>query len=503
MTQLFFLLYLFLLGLCFGLCFKKWIPINFIVFGSFLWGSIIYAFFQYIFNMFRITINLQLILITLSVLLILTFIFCVKSWDKGLERNEWFTIIFTILNFTLLNLVFIKFNYSLATYDSYTFINLARSIGFDGFSNNVVKTLLSWGGLIPIIQSVSLYLGFDYLVSLQFSFSFSFITLFFIISKKTSYDITSNKTFSTIISILSTVLLISTPLIIVQLFYIHSNLTTAVFIFLAVYCGWMALKEENDIWFVFFNLSLIGLNLSRTETFIYSLVIIFLLISSNKLSLLQKLYAFLPTLLIQTVWFVYLFFRSINDSPIFNLEITELLNGTKDLNPQKLEIMILFMLVIIGIILLSSLDFVSKKILPILNKYFLSLIVFSMLILLAIKPMHMLISLRWYFVNLYNQGAWGGAFWLITIILGILLLCKRNPIENYFMNILIGISIVIIDLSFLRNPFRMGWSDSANRLMTFGIPIGFLLLTIIVSNWLNKLPVSNDKEVVQIDQVAT
>jgi hypothetical protein len=31
----------------------------------------------------------------------------------------------------------------------------------------------------------------------------------------------------------------------------------------------------------------------------------------------------------------------------------------------------------------------------------------------------------------------------------------------------------------------LGWGDSANRLMTFGIPFGSLLLAITLSKWLN------------------
>lgn len=494
MIQFYFLLYLFILGLSFGLCFKKWIPAKFIIFSSFLWGTIIYSTTFYVVYMTGIAISSSIFILILALLLLPTLVICRRTWQNGLEKKDWLTILFVFINFTLLNLIFIQFNFSLTTYDSYTLINLARGMGFDGFSNNVIQTLLSWGGLISILQSTGIHLGFDYLVSLQFNFTFSLIILFFYICEKLSFDIIQDQKLSKIIALFFTVVMISVPMIIIQFFYIHSNLTTALFFFLAAYCGWMAIKENNSVWFVFFNLSLVGVNLSRTESFIYSLVIISLLLISNKLNFRQRIYAFLPILSAQTIWFVYMYARILNGINVLDPNIDELFNGTKNLNPQKLQLMIFFMLAVIGVILLSRVKFISNKIFPKFDKYFLIFLVIALVGMVIIRPIHMKTSMYFFLANLYYAGQWGFSFWFVSIFLIVLIFNNRLPIEDFLIKNLIGTTIIIIALSFLRNPFRYGWTDSANRLMTFGIPIGFLLIAISTSRWLKSRNISLEHE---------
>jgi hypothetical protein len=273
-------------------------------------------------------------------------------------------------------------------------------------------------------------------------------------------------------------------LIVIQFFYIHSNLTTALFFFIAAYCGWMAIKENNNIWFVFFNLSLVGLILSRTETFIYALVIIFVLLISNKLDYRQRLFAFLPVLSAQTIWFVYVFARLLNGINVLDPQISELFNGTKNLNSQKLQLVIIFLLAIICIILFSRSKILTIKIFPILHKYFLAISFLLLVLLVILKPAHMGRSIDFFGRNLFFAGEWGLSFWLISIFLIVMISNNRLPVENYLINIFGSTTVIIIGLSFLRNPFRLGWPDSANRLMTFGIPIGFLLIAIAFSRWI-------------------
>jgi hypothetical protein len=494
MNQVLFLLYIFLLGFCFGLCFKKWIPFEFIVLSSFLVGSIIYSLIMSVLYMLRINIDSGSFLGILFSGLLTTLIFILKTWGKGFDKKELGIFLFVSVNFILLNIFFVEFNFSRASGDSFTYIHLARNIGFNGFNDSVIQTFLSWGGFIPIIQAASIYLGFDYLVSLQFSFWFSFILLFSFFCEKFCFESLQNRRQSITISSIATLIFISTPMILFQLVYIHSNLTTAFFLFLASICGWLALKENNNYWFVFFTLFLIGADLSRTESFIYSTVIISLLLFSNKFSARQRLFGLLPNLILQEIWFVYLFQRLMNTTGLSVPQTTNLFDNTKSLNPQKLLLLNILMLIIIGFIIISKDNFLSRKIFPLLQKYYILFFLFAILLLVILKPTHMITSIASVFDSLFLKEYWGLSFWLISLVLLVFVFSYKTPFEKYLINITISNTLIIIALAFLRKPYHPGWGDSANRLMTIGIPFGLFLLVITFCKWLKERPVLIDHD---------
>jgi hypothetical protein len=489
MIPILFLSYLYFLGLIFGLCFKKWIPVKFIVLSGFLWGSILYALTFYFLYMTGLIIDIKMFLIILAAVFILIFISLLRTWDKGIKKDEWITILFVVINFTLLNLIYSEFDYSRASGDSYIYLNLARSIGFDGFNNSVIQTLLSYGGLIPILHSSSIHLGYDYLVSLQFSFGISFIAVFCYFCEKACFNLIQNHLISKIITLFATLVMISAPMIIYQLFFVHTNLTAGFFLFLGAICGWLAIKENNNAYFVFFTLSLIGANLSRTETFLYSIIVIFLLLFSNKLTFKQRIIGFFPILAAQTVWFIYLYLRISENLAIQPPQATDLMDYSTLLNPVKLLTLAMLMFAIFVIILLSRLDFISLKVFPFVNKHIISISLASLFLFILIQPSHMISSIRSFITNLFLGGSWGFAYWLILIILIVKLFEAKTSFESFLINALVCIPTIIIDLSFFRPPFHLGWGDSANRLMTFGIPFGSLLLAITICKWyMSKYP---------------
>ncbi|RPJ75944.1 MAG: hypothetical protein EHM20_08175 [Alphaproteobacteria bacterium] len=172
---------------------------------------------------------------------------------------------------------------------------------------------------------------------------------------------------------------------------------------------------------------------------------------------------------------------------LFRLE-----TGTKILNPLKIQIIIIILLLTIGIILLSNSRILSKKIFPILDKFFLLPFPLVIFLLVLLKPTHMENSLLNLFSNLLTFDYWGLAFWLVIIILISKAFATRLPIETFLINIIVSSTSIIITLVFLRNPYRLGWTDSANRLMTIGLPIGIMLLAVTMSKWVITLGCNTD-----------
>jgi hypothetical protein len=415
--------------------------------------------------------------------LIIPAVIFIKTQDIHNTKNEWRTIFLVFSNFSLLNYLFITFNYTLATRDSFTLLRLGRSIAFDGFNQNALDTFSKWGAFIPILQSVSLSLHFDYLVSLQFSFAFSFILVFFYLTRRLCLSLTNNQMISTWVTIAASLVLLSTPLYIVQMFFIQGTLTTSIFLFLGTICAWLAISEKNNYWFVFFPLSLIGVSFSRSETFTYSVLLILIFLSTKKIQYKIQLWTFLPYLGVLFFWFLYLSFG--------------MKNGSDSLTPERLPIILLFLALLIIIILLSNKPLFTDYLLPFANKFLLFPLILGFILETFINPGLMWASLFSFLSNLFLTGYWGFSFWIIipfTIIN--LFKSDHSSIQKLLSSILVCIVLMVLDMVILRTPYHLFWTDSANRLMTLCLPIGLCLISINLSKWVTISASSpNQKEI--------
>jgi hypothetical protein len=98
MIPILFLSYLYFLGLFFGLCFKRWIPVKFVALSGFLWGSILYSLTFYFLYMTGLKIDRTMFFIILAAVFFAILFFLVKTWDTGIKKNEWGTILFVVIN---------------------------------------------------------------------------------------------------------------------------------------------------------------------------------------------------------------------------------------------------------------------------------------------------------------------------------------------------------------------------------------------------------------------
>ncbi len=470
MLQLLFLIYIFLLGFSFVLFFKKWIPFKFLVFSSFLWGSILFASILIIINIIGVKLSSQIIFLLMIISLTIPIVIGIKN-RLFLTSNEWIVFIKTIIPFSLLNYLFITFNYTLATSDSFSILRIGRSISFWGFDQNVLERMLVRGVFIPILQSTSVFINSDYLVSLQFSFAFSFILVFYYLSEHILQSFFVNKNIVTPLVITSTFLLVSTPLFIVQFFYIHGTLTSGIFLFTAISSYWLSVTEKNNYWLVFFLLSSIGVFFSRAETFIYMDILLILILLTNNFSYKSRLILFLPVIIIQLAWFLYILFRIENFSSY--------------VNPQRFILIIFGLIMLIGMIIFSNKSFLAKILQIFKLEFFLIFIYFIVLIFILIRPDHMLISIGSFLSNTFVTGYWGFSFWLIFPLLIISLFIKSQPFVTFLRTFILSTIGSIFVLVIIRPPYHLYWTDSSNRLMTLILPMGLLMIAIIIGKWVD------------------
>lgn len=478
MSQLFFLIYIFLLGFSFGLLFKKWIPLKFLVFSSFLWGSILFACILIILNITGVKLSSQMILILMTISLTITLFIGIK-FRIFLSSEEWSVFLLTIISFSLLNYLFITFNYSLATSDSFSILRIGRSISFWGFDQNALERLLVRGVFIPVLQSVSVFINSDYLVTLQLSFAFSFILVFYYLSEHILQSLFVNKNIVTPLVITSTLLLVSTPLFIVQFFYIHATLTSGIFLFTAIISYWLSITEKNNYWLVFFLLSSIGVIFSRAETFIYMNILLIFVLLTNKYTYKSMLKFLLPVIIIQLAWFLYILFRIESFSSY--------------VNPQRFILIIIALIMILGIVIFSNNRFLAKFLQNFKLEYLLIPIYFFVLVFILIRPDHMLISIGSFLSNTFVTGYWGFSFWLIFPLLIISLFKKSQTFVTFLGTFTLSTIGIIFVLVIIRPPYHLYWTDSSNRLMTIILPIGLLMVSIIIGKWVDSTVQNHNK----------
>jgi hypothetical protein len=471
MMDLVFIQYLFFLGLSFGLNFRHRIPLLFIIISSFLWGTIIITGGILILNVFHFKLidsQIFLFLLTLIILPLLRLIIIPKL---ALNLKDTSLILVLSISFFLINLFFHTFNYSLATIDSFALVMLGRTIAYDSFSPTVLYSFTSWGIMIPLLQSMSIFLRVDYLITLEVGFAITLISMFAYVCYKLCISIIKNEFVIWLITILSCLILISTPMFLIQSVYIHTNLPAACFFLQSVACCWFAIEKKVNSWLVLMILAFLGLSFSRTETFIYSIPVLLLLFVSKQIPYKAYLSAVLIYIVSISTWLIYLY---------MNLQ-----SGTDILDKNRIIVLILalFLLCLFFLVMLNKR--IANFSLPLVERFFLLPFFAVNIIMVFLNPPNMVKSDLALIENMFIAGRWGVIFWIWVLTFLLLLKRKQIAIHQFLIKIVLSTVLIISGLGFFRVPYRLTWTDSANRLLTLVFPIILLLLATVLSTYIN------------------
>ncbi|MCP4374518.1 MAG: hypothetical protein GY797_41410 [Deltaproteobacteria bacterium] len=462
LAQVLFLLMLYILGVLVGLLFKKHLPFPFISLTGFLWGAIVWV----LIALGCLSLSISYSLLSMSLLVAAVFVVLVAvhikqgTWRHNRSEISW--LVGTMLGLTVVVSAATQFNFSAATYDSISQILLGRTIAYEGFTESTTRSLASWGVFLPLLQSASVFLGEGYLYALQPAFAFTFLLTFFYIGHRAGRQSFFGARVALVLALLTTLTLASTLFIVFQTFYIHNNFPAAIYLFVAVSTFWLALREQNNTWLIFAMLALTCFSLLRTETLLFALIFLSLVIATGQLSYRVRLYIVMPYVGILLIWYVKL--------------LLAIGPGTDILDPKR-TLAIIAILIGFGVgVGLSRLRWVENYILPILPMLMIGGLLCALVFVFVQKPTHMHTSLGNIWQNMIFYGWWGATWLIVFILLLFAFLQPKIPYEHLFSYGIAAFFMLLLALSFMRSPYRLVWWDSANRIITHIIPIVFFYL---------------------------
>lgn len=367
------------------------------------------------------------------------------------------------------------YNFTIVTPDSFYLLFNGRAFAVEGFSGFLHSQLILRGVFVQLLQSAGVLIGADYLYGLQpfLSLIFGFVFIYM------AYRIIRHWKASFLWVGLTFVGVFSTYFIIFQMFYLHNNLLSGMYLYITLAAFWLALAEKNINWLEAGLLSLTAFSLLRIEAPLFAVLFLALFISMGYFSRRELIRVIGPYLAAMIAW---------NGFLLFNMG-----KGSYILNPAY-SLMIIGALVALGVLLLiMDLDWIKKIILPHIVHWISGSLLMVFGTLVAFDP-----RFNAYLVVLVEDMAWYGAWgWAWFLAGGLLLLCTglpKFPAEKLFTGSFTAF-FLLLPIVYSRNPvYQLNWGDSANRMLTHIFPLLFLYLLMKLTYGLNGSYDINPKE---------
>jgi hypothetical protein len=472
MAQTGFVSGLYLVGLCFGLLFKKKIPFPFICLSAFLWGSIFYVLAALLCMGTGIpyTLRTMLVLAGLGIAILALWNARKGNWRLSQGEGSWVIITFGLV--FLLSLAATLYNFSAVSSDSYYQVMVGREIAFDGLSTPVMGQLVLVGPFMLVMQSASVLIGMDYLYAIAPLFSISLFCLFVYFCFRSIRSKFTGRFFPLLISTLAALAFYSSDLFIFQIFYIHTNLAASAYLFVFFGACWLAAADENHTWLVFAGLAIIAFSLVRIESIVFSLAFLFLAFTTLRFSVRVRWYVYLPFFVSMLLWYGLVYARIIETSGFIN-------------RPRLLVIMaaLVGMGALLFILHYPTLQAWIQKYLP----YGVGIgVILASAGLLIVNAENTSISLVMIGRNMLTIGRWGGLWYSVIALIVLTFVWRRKPIQGggmpYEQFVTLGFLlffVLLVALGGIReNPYRLFWYDSGNRMLTHIVPVIFYYFVI-------------------------
>lgn len=476
-AQAIFFFNLYLTGVSFSLLFRRQLPVAFLCFSGFFWGTLGYVILALFFLMSSIPYTLTGMAVGMGVIWIATLFLHVRmgTWRLASVDLQWLgatTLVFIAAEIVILWLVPIYF-----TPDSYSLIKIGRWIGTIGFQASVpvdvpdpgygvFAGIADYGVFVPVLQSAGVLLGVTYLSAFNPLFALFLAASFVNLGQRALAGTISKPKKRLFLSLLIAIAIFSDRLVFLQSFYLHTNLVSTVYLFLAVVCFWLALTEKQYAWLVFAILSLTGFNLTRTEAPLFAIVLLILVVCEGRLPSHVLLAALLPFCIFSAGWYIWL-----------SLHFSMLPAGTI-LNPISTMIIAASIAAVAALAALARLKWLENNVLPRLPLLMIIGLALVISVEFILKPSHMDLSLKAVIQNLFLRYGWG-VTWYITMALLVMAVFKDYlPYERLFTVNIACFFMLVIALAAMRIPYRFGWADSANRMMTHILPVIYFFFLI-------------------------
>ena len=384
---------------------------------------------------------------------------------RSMSQRDWMGLGLSSLMLVGIGIAATRYDYSVLSYDSYTQILLGRQLAqHGGFDPACHPALASWGVFVPMVHSVSVLLGVDFLYALWPTMAVIFAVTFLYMCTACLRSMNVGMVWAGLIAMSSTLFMATTYFIVFQSFYVHNNLPSAMYLFVAVACMWLGMSRSESGWLVLSMASFFGFILLRTESPLYYAVFAAPMLWSPTVTRRVRLACFVPVFVLTLAWYARL--------------ITLIGPGTDILSPGKAWGLMAIMAALTAVAALPD----RPRVRQVMALIPWAMLYGSMILVVGFtlkRPDHMRHCLDAMGENLFSTGRWG-ASWGVLAVLTVLAfgLPRLDRQDCWTVGTGTFLSMVYILGSFREQPYRVGWGDSANRLVTQCVPILIAYLTL-------------------------
>jgi hypothetical protein len=467
-----FLIEILILGILFAHLFNKKLPDLFLGLISPLLGLVLFALDVLALLVLHIKVSIIALVILMSAEIIALLLFQIIQKKFSSIKAPIYKI-FLGVSIACMGLAyfFYKFNYSFATNDSFIMIIYTRNIFETGLSRWYFVSPSGMGILIPIFQTLGMLFGNDYTWFIQPVISVIFFSLFVYFCNRSlkKYHVASWLAIC-LPSILVGVML-SSNIVLVFTTYIHTNFDSALFLFLGVISLFSYFEDKNENWLVFTTIFLIVFGLTRVENVFFALLVILIFLVDGKIPYKKRLTTFLPYLGFQFLWYL--------------LVLTLHTNSPSDqISPEMMAVILAGILGVGLIVLFSEIKWIKSVLTQYLSKFFFILLIIPVVVVLLLNPATTLANMLTIMKNMFIIGHWWSLWWFIWILFIVTkIFAPRINQERNYLYMISSFFIMIIFLGYFRNPYRLNWADSGNRMFVHILPIVLIYLVERLGNW--------------------
>lgn len=372
---------------------------------------------------------------------------------RGLFRPKFcLSMALGALVLTFLAVLFARYNYSVGSTDSASYVQTGLRF-FTGAPVDVGQTFSSVGTWLSLAHGPVALWGDEYYYLLHPLLFTSLCALFFLLF----FEIRSweRRPGEALLWLLFAGWVLSSFFVLFHVFYVHTNMPSGIYLFLAFSCYAYALKREDAAFLPLFFLAMFAFSLLRVEApFFVASAILFAGVFYDDFKG------------ISTWWLYFL----VLPLAVWDLRIVWLLNGNEGLaGPVLLGAQALGLLVLPALIQALKKVGINRRQLQRWALISLCVVVF---ILSLVRFDSFAVNFASVFSNFFFTGRWGSLFWGGLFLLLVLVEdLRRDMISQLFIPYATFYFLGLLLLGFMRVPYRLGWGDSLNRMMITIVPV--------------------------------
>ncbi len=321
----------------------------------------------------------------------------------------------------------------------------------EGFGN--------WAPFVPLIHAAAPMIGVDYLYALHPCIFLSLMACFLVLGRTMLRELGRPPAEALVLPILGACVLGSTFFFAYQAFYVHNSLPVTAFVTVYPTTLWLALRQRRPAWLVFSMAALTCFCLARCESVLFAAVMILPLVAAGELPYRVRLACVLPFAAAMIGW---------------QMRLVLLIGTRADiLTPQRVAAQTLLLAGTGVLAILTAWPF-GRRLATASIPLALVALAFIAAGLSVARPEHMGRCATVILANLTSEGGWS-AWWYLAA--GLILLVWTAPPVPHQQVLTVPLWAVPLGawaMGAMRVPYRLGFGDSANRMMTHIAPLALL-----------------------------